>query len=139
MLISTSLLTIRGLIENWIGVMQNYYERYVFNNVPNAQLQLSLAGTLMELLVDLMGPVFQILSTRYGIKFVMVLGMILGVLGLELAGFTSQVNITMSLFQEQVGSIHASFLNILDLALVSDARDPFRYGRVVSVYCKRVS
>lgn len=119
--------------------MQNYYERYVFNNVPNAQLQLSLAGTLMELLVDLMGPVFQILSTRYGIKFVMVLGMILGVLGLELAGFTSQVNITMSLFQEQVGSIHASFLNILDLALVSDARDPFRYGRVVSVYCKRVS
>lgn len=139
MLISTSLLTIRGLIENRIGVMQNYYERYVFNNVPNAQLQLSLAGTLMELLVDLMGPVFQILSTRYGIKFVMVLGMILGVLGLELAGFTSQVNITMSLFQEQVGSIHASFLNILDLALVSDARDPFRYGRVVSVYCKRVS
>lgn len=51
--------------------MQNYFERLVFENVPNAQVQLSLAGTLMEFFIDLMSPLFQILSSRYGIKFVM--------------------------------------------------------------------
>ncbi|KAI9496817.1 major facilitator superfamily domain-containing protein [Zychaea mexicana] len=72
------------------GVMQNHYEE-VFRNVPNAQLQLSFAGTLMELFVDLMGPVFQVLSSRYGIRPVLVLGSLVSVLGLELAGFTTQI------------------------------------------------
>ncbi|KAI8143758.1 major facilitator superfamily domain-containing protein [Fennellomyces sp. T-0311] len=72
------------------GVMQEHFER-VFENVPNAQLQLSFAGTIMELVVDLMGPVFQVLASRYGIRPVLVLGSLISVLGLELAGFTTQI------------------------------------------------
>ena len=70
--------------------MQAHYEQ-VFKNVPNAQLQLSFAGTFMELFVDLMAPVFQLLSSRFGIRPVLVLGSLVSVLGLELAGFTTQV------------------------------------------------
>ncbi|KAI7849246.1 major facilitator superfamily domain-containing protein, partial [Circinella umbellata] len=72
-------------------IMQEYFERKVFYNVPDAQLQLSFAGTLMELFVDLMGPVFQIIAARYGVRTVLILGSFLGVLGLELAGFTTKI------------------------------------------------
>ncbi|KAG2223273.1 hypothetical protein INT45_006999, partial [Circinella minor] len=51
------------------------------------------AGTIMELFVDLMGPVFQIVAARYGVRTVLILGSFLGVLGLELAGFTTKVTI----------------------------------------------
>ncbi|KAI9270692.1 major facilitator superfamily domain-containing protein [Phascolomyces articulosus] len=68
--------------------MQEYFERKVFYDVPNAQLQLSFAGTIMELMVDLMGP---IIAARYGVRSVLMLGSFLGVLGLELAGFTTKI------------------------------------------------
>ena len=73
--------------------MQEYFERKVFYDVPDAQLQLSFAGTIMELFVDLMSPVFQIIVARYGVRTVLILGSFLGVLGLELAGFTTKVSI----------------------------------------------
>ncbi|KAI8147417.1 major facilitator superfamily domain-containing protein [Fennellomyces sp. T-0311] len=73
------------------GIMQEYYEREVFSHIPDAQLQLSFAGTIMELFVDLMGPLFQIISARYGVRAVLILGSFLGVLGLEMAGFTTQI------------------------------------------------
>ncbi|KAI9249252.1 major facilitator superfamily domain-containing protein [Phascolomyces articulosus] len=84
------LLSLQLLVLLLDGVMQAHYEQ-VFQNIPNAQLQLSFAGTLMELFVDLMGPVFQVLSSRYGIRPVLVLGSLISVLGLELAGFTTQI------------------------------------------------
>ncbi|KAI7882517.1 MFS general substrate transporter, partial [Lichtheimia hyalospora FSU 10163] len=74
-----------------LSVMQEYFERRVFPNVPDVQMQLSFAGTLMELFVDLMGPVFQILSARFGIRFVLVLGSIIMVLGLELASLSTEI------------------------------------------------
>lgn len=72
--------------------MQEYFERKVFPDVPDVQMQLSFAGTLMELFVDLMGPVFQILSARFGIRFVLVLGSIIMVAGLELASLSTEVS-----------------------------------------------
>ncbi|KAI9488511.1 major facilitator superfamily domain-containing protein, partial [Zychaea mexicana] len=79
-----------GTSSSW-GIMQEYFERKVFYDVPDAQLQLSFAGTIMELMVDVMGPVFQIISARYGIRSVLILGSFLGVLGLEMAGFTTKI------------------------------------------------
>lgn len=73
--------------------MQEYFERKVFPDVPDVQMQLSFAGTLMELFVDLMGPVFQILSARFGIRFVLILGSIIMVLGLELASLSTEVSL----------------------------------------------
>lgn len=73
------------------GIMQNYFERNVFNHLSDAQLQLSFVGTFMEMFVDLMGPVVQILSSKFGIKFVLVAGTFLMALGLELASVSSEV------------------------------------------------
>lgn len=73
------------------GIMQDYFERNVFDGVPNAQLQLSFAGTFMEMFVDMMGPLVQILTSRLGIKAVLVMGGILMTLGLQMASLTSEV------------------------------------------------
>lgn len=71
--------------------MQNYFERKVFNHLPDAQLQLSFVGTFMEMFVDLMGPVVQILSSKFGVKFVLIAGTVLMAIGLELASLSNQV------------------------------------------------
>ena len=71
--------------------MQDYLERKVFYGVPNAQLQLSFAGTFMEMCVDMMGPLVQILTSRLGLKAVLVLGALLMTLGLEMASLASEV------------------------------------------------
>ncbi|KAI8142503.1 major facilitator superfamily domain-containing protein, partial [Fennellomyces sp. T-0311] len=73
------------------GIMQDYYERNTFRHIPNIQLQLSATGTLMEVMIHIMGPLVQIVSSRYGIKAVLVLGTMLTSLGLELAAFSSEV------------------------------------------------
>lgn len=96
--------------------MQAYYDRHLF---PGAQLQLSFAGTLMELFFNLGGPIYQVMSSKMGIRFVLVLASILITLGLELAGFSTEVRVFPIITQR------LDFLNIsLDLALVSDSRSP---------------
>lgn len=72
--------------------MQNYYDVEFFGNtVPNAQFQLSFVGTLLEVCVNLMGPVAQLIASRFGTRVVLIIGTILATLGLELAGFSTQV------------------------------------------------
>lgn len=72
--------------------MQNYYDVNMFRDtVPNSQFQLSFVGTLLEVCVNLMGPVAQLIASRYGIRVVLIIGTILALLGLELAGFSTQV------------------------------------------------
>ena len=71
--------------------MQDHYERISFQNIPNAQLQLSFTGTLMEIMIHIMGIPVQLLSARYGVKFVLALGTLLTTLGLELAAFSTEV------------------------------------------------
>ncbi|KAI9322316.1 major facilitator superfamily domain-containing protein [Dichotomocladium elegans] len=71
--------------------MQEYYERNVFYAVATAQVQISFAGTLMELFADLMGPVYQVLSSHCGIHAVLVIGSAFMVAGLELASLSTQI------------------------------------------------
>ncbi|KAI9278391.1 major facilitator superfamily domain-containing protein [Phascolomyces articulosus] len=73
------------------GIMQEHYERVSFRHIPNAQLQLSFTGTLMEIMIHLMGIPVQLLSARYGVKFVLGLGTLLTSLGLELAAFSTEI------------------------------------------------
>ncbi|KAI8143757.1 major facilitator superfamily domain-containing protein [Fennellomyces sp. T-0311] len=73
------------------GILQEHFEREVFSDIPDAQFQLSFAGTLIGLLVNLMGPLYQILSARYGVRPVLILGLLIMVLGLMLASFTTQI------------------------------------------------
>ncbi|CDH49487.1 mfs transporter [Lichtheimia corymbifera JMRC:FSU:9682] len=48
-------------------------------------------GTFMEMFVDMMGPLVQILTSRFGLKFVLVLGGLLMTLGLQMASLTSEI------------------------------------------------
>ncbi|ORX55792.1 MFS general substrate transporter [Hesseltinella vesiculosa] len=70
--------------------MQAKYED-IFSDQANVQLNLSFAGTLLEVFVNLMGPVAQFILARYGLRVLLLLGSFLAVLGLEMAGFTTQI------------------------------------------------
>lgn len=83
-----------GITSSW-GILQDYLERHIFKDVPDAQLQLSFAGTIIELLIHFMGPLFQILTARYGIKVVLIIATIFSTLGLELASLTKEVRINI--------------------------------------------
>lgn len=76
------------------GVMQEYFTRVVFKDAPHAQLGLTLVGTTIEIFANMMGPLYQYLTSRYGVRPVLILGTLLVVLGLELSGFATKVCIT---------------------------------------------
>ncbi|KAI7882516.1 MFS general substrate transporter [Lichtheimia hyalospora FSU 10163] len=73
------------------GVMQEYFNRVVFKDAPNAQLGLTLVGTTIEIFANMMGPLYQYLTCRYGVRPVLVLGTLLVVLGLEMSGFATEI------------------------------------------------
>lgn len=61
------------------------------DRVPNSQFQLSFVGTILEVCVNLMGPLSQIIASRFGSKVVLIIGTILATLGLELASFSTEI------------------------------------------------
>lgn len=72
--------------------MQDHFDVTMFRDtVPNSQFQLSFVGTLLEVCVNLMGPLAQIIASRFGTKTVLILGTVMATLGLELAGLSTQV------------------------------------------------
>lgn len=74
------------------GIMQDHFDVTMFRDtVPNSQFQLSFVGTLLEVCVNLMGPLAQIIASRFGTKTVLILGTVMATLGLELAGLSTQV------------------------------------------------
>ncbi|KAI9029021.1 major facilitator superfamily domain-containing protein [Phycomyces nitens] len=73
------------------SVMQDYYDQNTFKDVPNALLQLSFVGTLSSVFTNCMGPVAQILASVFGVRVVMITGVLFVVVGLEMAGFASQI------------------------------------------------
>lgn len=75
------------------GVMQEYFHRVVFKDAPHAQLGLTLVGTTIEVFVNMLGPLYQFLVCRYGVRLVLILGTLLLVLGLEMSGFATEVYI----------------------------------------------
>ncbi|KAI8358405.1 major facilitator superfamily domain-containing protein [Blakeslea trispora] len=72
--------------------MQNYLDIHIFRDrIPNAQFQLSLVGTLLEICTTLFGPLAQIIAIRFGTKTVLVLGTLFVTLGVELASFATKI------------------------------------------------
>ncbi|GAA5795527.1 hypothetical protein HPULCUR_000885 [Helicostylum pulchrum] len=74
------------------SIMQDHYDLTMFrDSVPNSQFQLSFVGTILEVFVNLMGPIAQIIASRFGSTTVLILGTLMSVLGLELAGFSYEI------------------------------------------------
>jgi MFS family permease len=71
--------------------MQDHFERSMFQNVPNAALNLSFVGSLAMICLNSVSPIVQICVSRFGIKPVLITGTILVALGLEMAGFSTQI------------------------------------------------
>lgn len=70
--------------------MQDMYEE-IFRDQENVQLKLSFAGTIMEAMVNLCGLVATVILARFGMRVLLLSGSFLAVLGLEMAGFATQV------------------------------------------------
>ncbi|KAG1255121.1 hypothetical protein G6F68_010527 [Rhizopus microsporus] len=73
------------------GVMQDYYEQYMFAHIQNASLNLSFVGTLALVFMNLGGPFSQILVSVVGIRPVLIIGTIFISLALEMASLSSQI------------------------------------------------
>ncbi|KAG1445780.1 hypothetical protein G6F56_009794 [Rhizopus delemar] len=71
--------------------MQDYYEQYIFNDVPNASLKLSFVGTIASACMNVGGPFAQVLVSIFGIRPVLIAGTVMITLGLELASLGSQI------------------------------------------------
>lgn len=71
--------------------MQDYFEQNMFQNVSNAAVNLSFVGTLTMVCMNATSPLIQILVSIYGVHYVLIIGTILVALGLEMAGFSSQI------------------------------------------------
>ncbi|KAI8331708.1 major facilitator superfamily domain-containing protein [Chlamydoabsidia padenii] len=70
--------------------MQDIYEE-LFHDVTDVQFQLSFAGTIMEMMVNLCGIPAQLILARFGMRVLLLCGSFLAVIGLEMAGFSSQI------------------------------------------------
>ncbi|KAI7900956.1 major facilitator superfamily domain-containing protein [Cokeromyces recurvatus] len=80
-----------GVASCW-GILQDYLDLNVYRGtVPDSQFQLSFVGTLLEIFVNLMGPVAQLIASQFGSKSVLIIGTILATLGLELASLSSKI------------------------------------------------
>ncbi|KAF1800813.1 major facilitator superfamily domain-containing protein [Mucor lusitanicus] len=79
-----------GTCTSW-GVMQDYFERNMFNNVANATVNLSFVGTLAMVCLNSVSPIVQICVSMFGIRYVLIAGTIFVALGLEMAGFSTQI------------------------------------------------
>ncbi|KAI8355610.1 major facilitator superfamily domain-containing protein [Choanephora cucurbitarum] len=80
-----------GTASCW-GIFQDYLDVHMFQDkVSNSQFKLSFVGTLLEICVNLMGPLAQIISSRFGSKSVLILGTVLATLGLELASLGTEI------------------------------------------------
>ena len=86
------------------GVMQDFFKSTIFNDIPNAALQLSFVGTLCGAFANFMAPVAQILRSILGTRIVCIIGSLLMALGLCMAGFTSQVSfpVPLSLYTKKL-------------------------------------
>lgn len=74
-----------------LGVMQDYFEQNMFNNVANAAVNLSFVGTLAMVCLNAVSPIVQICVSVFGVRPVLIVGTIFVALGLEMAGFSTQI------------------------------------------------
>lgn len=79
-------------LKTTTGILQDYLDVNMFRDrVANSQFQLSFVGTILEVCVNLMGPLSQIIASRFGSKAVLIIGTILATLGLELASLSTEI------------------------------------------------
>lgn len=71
--------------------MQDYFEQNIFQNEPNATVDLSFVGTIAMVCLNSVSPIVQICVSMFGLRPVLITGTILVALGLELAGFSTQI------------------------------------------------
>jgi hypothetical protein len=71
--------------------MQDYYDQHTFKDSPNALVNLSFVGTLSLIFLNGMSPFTQMATSIFGLRPVMIAGVICIVLGLELASLSTQV------------------------------------------------
>ncbi|CAO3647405.1 unnamed protein product [Mucor hiemalis] len=71
--------------------MQDYFEQNLFHDVPNAAVNLSFVGTISLVCLNSVSPIVQICCSIFGIKIILIVGTLLVGLGLEMAGFSSQI------------------------------------------------
>lgn len=71
--------------------MQDYYHQHYFSDVPNSVVQLSFVGTIAMIFLNGSSPLAQICVSMFGIRPVLIVGTLMVSLGLELAGFSTQV------------------------------------------------
>lgn len=71
-----------------LGVMQNYYEQHHFSAKV---VQLSFVGTIANLLLNSLGPLTQSMLMLMSSRTVLWISVILSVVGLELASFSTEV------------------------------------------------
>ncbi|CDS13266.1 hypothetical protein LRAMOSA05444 [Lichtheimia ramosa] len=117
--------------------MQEYFHRVVFKDAPHAQLGLTLVGTTIEVFVNMLGPLYQFLVCRYGVRLVLILGTLLLVLGLEMSGFATEIwHLVIS--QGALFGIGASLLYVTAMMVPSqwfNRRSAMAMGCVTSGSC----
>ncbi|KAI9480577.1 MAG: major facilitator superfamily domain-containing protein [Benjaminiella poitrasii] len=79
-----------GTGTSW-GVMQDYFQQHMFSDTPNAAVNLSFVGTIAMVFMNATSPIIQICVSIFGIRYVLIVGTIFVGLGLEMAGFSSQI------------------------------------------------
>ncbi|KAI8884103.1 MFS general substrate transporter [Backusella circina FSU 941] len=96
-----------GMCNSW-GIMQNYYEQNYFQNVPNVAVSLSFVATITTICLNATSPLVQVFVSTFGVRVALITGTILIALGLEMAGFSTQIW-HLYLTQGVVFGIGASF------------------------------
>ncbi|KAI9272465.1 major facilitator superfamily domain-containing protein [Sporodiniella umbellata] len=80
-----------GAGQSW-GVFQNYYEQINFgNDHENLPLKLSFAQTIYNVLINILGPMSQIILIVLGPKKTLFVSVVISSLGLLLASFSTQI------------------------------------------------
>jgi ABC-type bacteriocin/lantibiotic exporter with double-glycine peptidase domain len=73
--------------------MQDYFEHDErFKDVSNLSFRLTFVGTIFNILINLLGPLGQILMTYYGARTVLFISITCCSTGLLLASFSTQVH-----------------------------------------------
>jgi hypothetical protein len=74
-----------------LGVMQDYYHQHYFSSDPKSLVNLSFVSTLALIFSYGLSPIVQVCTSIYGVRTIMMVGTLLIVVSMEMAGFATQV------------------------------------------------
>ncbi|KAI9254863.1 major facilitator superfamily domain-containing protein [Sporodiniella umbellata] len=79
-----------GVISSW-GVMQDYYQQTIFKDDKSASVNLSLVGVLAGIFSYALSPITQVITSIISFRAVMLIGALLMLVSMELAGLSTKV------------------------------------------------